>query len=252
MKGYLRTIVFLAFVAMIALEAGAKDPSKSTTRSVGRPTTQSSGKPTTRTSGQHPATKSARTPSSKPSTAPSTAPSVPPQPVSLLGMDDSAASVAYVCDASGSMMNAVRDANAQIRKSVTDLRESQSFGVIYFSFNAEYVDRRGRPATANNKAAVFKFMDQISGAGGGDPIPALHIALSGGFDLIYLITDGDVANIDDLLKYVKDNNSPRHCRINVIAIERPGSKVDMKFQSLAEENGGAFAIVKADKLHESK
>ena len=156
-----------------------------------------------------------------------------------------ARSVAYVCDASGSMINHFSALLDQIEHSVHRLKPVQSFNIIFFQeeFAAGIDAHNLLPATAANKARAAQFLSAATASGTTDPLPALEMAMRIKPELIWLLTDGDFPNNDDVLHFIRKNNPNGRIQINTIAFVQRGDAYEKVLRTIAKENRGEFRYV---------
>ena len=175
-------------------------------------------------------------------------------PIRFIGSTAVAKRIAYVCDASGSMMTMFDDLRAKIALSVGNLIPIQSFDVIFFQDQGcGAMDKTSlMPATPENKRKAQKFLEETTPRSGTNPIPALEMAKSLKPELIYLLTDGDFEGPgnDAVIKYCKDNFSDGKTKINTIAFvskEYKDNPQDLEFvkalKTIATNSGGKFKHV---------
>ena len=167
-----------------------------------------------------------------------------------------ARTVAFVCDASGSMIGSFQSLKAEVGKAVAALRPDQAFCVMFFS-NDRYQDfRDGRPvaATAENKRELRRWLVDISTTGTSNPVPALERAFEGGPDLIYVVTDGDFPNNDEVLARVAGLNRGKQTRVNTVAFFPGGEEAELSesfvavLTRLAEDHGGTLRVADPEAL----
>ena len=162
--------------------------------------------------------------------------------------------VAYVCDASGSMLNMFDSLRMEIRKSVDSLRPIQSFNLYFFQAQGvKVVDATSlMPAIPSNKQKAFDFMDKMFVASETNPIPALDLAFKHGADFIYLLTDGDFngPGNEAVVKYCAERTKDGKKRISTIAYigkESKDSQQEVEFvkalKAIAKDSGGTFRFV---------
>ncbi len=168
--------------------------------------------------------------------------------------------VAYVCDASGSMLNMFDALRFEIRKSVDKLQPNQSFNVIFFQDpGCAAADKSGlMPAVPEKKRLTYDFLDKFTVRGLTDPIPALDLAFSQKPDLIYLLTDGDFnkQGNEAVVKYCRDKTADGKTKINTIAfVNQTSAKesvLDMEYvkalQQIAKDSGGRFIYVSEEQM----
>ncbi len=154
--------------------------------------------------------------------------------------------VLFLCDSSGSMMNKFDVLRVEIRKSIDVLRPVQSFDVIFFS-NDSFValDRQLLPAVPETKRKAFEFLEGVTPRSTSDPIPGLRAAFAANPQLIYMLTDGDFPNNQQVLEEVRKLQARRavKIKINTIAFMDRGDDYEKLLKSIAEESGGLFKFV---------
>jgi hypothetical protein len=104
-----------------------------------------------------------------------------------------------------------------------------------------------------NKRKAAKWLDDLTTSGTSDPIPGLEVAFKGKPELMYILTDGDFPNNNDVLSKVTQLNGGRKTRINTIAfvttMDDETSDSFVKFlETLADQNGGKYKKVSQDQL----
>ena len=162
--------------------------------------------------------------------------------------------IAYVCDASGSMMTMFDDLRQQITISVGNLTPVQSFDVIFFQDQGCWaLDKTALvPANPENKRKAEKFLADVTARSETNPIPALELAKSLKPELIYLLTDGDFSGPgnDAVIRFCKENFADGKTKINTIAFvskEYKDNPQDLEFvkalQAIARNSGGNFKHV---------
>jgi hypothetical protein len=176
----------------------------------------------------------------------------------FMGQGGNASTVAYVCDASGSMMGLPFDLlKIELRKAVDVLKVNQAFNIIFFQKGGFEALSKGSLAVANpnNKQKAYDFLQNLGLGSDSNPIPGLKAALAQKPQLIYLLTDGDfetglstVTNkqvIDELRRL----NADKKTRINTIAFFSPDAPQSERkvcedlLRTIASENGGKFKVV---------
>jgi hypothetical protein len=159
-------------------------------------------------------------------------------------------SVAYVCDASGSMIDKFDALRRQLDLSVSRLKPVQSFNVIFFH------DQRAAALSAaglvqgltKQKRRAAEFLNDVIPSGATDPLPALELALRQQPDLIWLLTDGDFPDNEGVLKFLRQRNPNGKVRINTIAFVDRGEGYEQVLRQIAAENRGEFRFVGEDDL----
>lgn len=153
--------------------------------------------------------------------------------------------IVYVVDRSGSMIDTFDLVRVELKRSVSALRRSQKFHVVFFAKNAmENPPKRLVSAIKEQKEQLFEFVDQVVPQGGTDPTAAMNIAFRVGADLIYFLTDGefDPALLGRLDKW----NERRQVRIFTIAYFNPEGAALL--ERIAREHGGEFKFVTDEDL----
>ena len=108
-------------------------------------------------------------------------------------------------------------------------------------------------ATTENKRKANKWLDDLTTSGTSNPIPGLEVAFRAKPELMYILTDGDFPNNNEVLSKVASLNSGKRTRINTIAFvtssDDATSESFMKFlTTLADSNNGKFKRVAQDQL----
>jgi hypothetical protein len=171
----------------------------------------------------------------------------------VFGHGGNARKIAFVCDASGSMLNKFSTLRRELSKTVQGLRPVQSFNMIFFqeqSCNA-LADTLVM-ATPENKVKAETFLeDKVTPKGETNPIPAIEKAFQSKPELIYLLTDGDFPDNDAVLKRIRDLERQYKVKINTIAFVSDAD-TDTAFMKLLEtiatETGGVYKHVAENEL----
>jgi hypothetical protein len=177
---------------------------------------------------------------------------------SFIGLGGNAYRIAYVCDASGSMLSLFDALKIELRRSIDALRPVQSFNVIFFQEQGfAAADKTALlPATRQSKDQVWEFVSRMFVRGQTNPVPALDAAFKQNPELIYLLTDGDFNSPgnDAVVKYCADRTRDGKVKINTIAFVPDGMKDNplamewvRALKQIAENSGGQFrAVTNAD------
>jgi hypothetical protein len=187
-----------------------------------------------------------------------------PLRTSMYGNGGNARHLTYVIDASGSLVDSLPFVIAELKRSITELSDKQSFTVIFFQGeDAIEVPPRGlKHATSENKQKVIAWIDMDAGhitpMGQSNPIKALKLALSYEPDLMFLLSD----NITGygryelfqkrLLTEIEKANLGK-TKINTIQFLYPdplGKIVGLKptMELIAEKTGGLYKFVDGREL----
>jgi hypothetical protein len=164
----------------------------------------------------------------------------------------SAHSVAFLCDASGSMLTKFAALRRELDDAVVRLRPVQSFAITFFGDNrANSLSPQLLMATPANKVRATNFLENVTPRGITDPLPALELAFKQKPELIFLLTDGDFPDNQVVLNRIRQLNRDKAVKINTIAFVGQGD-TDTAFisllQQIARENGGTFKHVTQDQL----
>jgi hypothetical protein len=174
--------------------------------------------------------------------------------LSFIGMTGSARRIAYVCDASGSMLNMFDALRFELRKSIEGLKPVQAFNVIFFQDQGFATVDKDRLMVANpdSKRKSYDFLDKFFVRGETNPIPALELAFKQQPELIYLLTDGDFSGPgnDAVVNFCKMKTADGKVKIKTLAFvnkESKGNPQDLEFikalQAIAKNSGGEFRMV---------
>jgi len=172
----------------------------------------------------------------------------------VFGHGGNAKKIAFVCDASGSMLNKFSTLRRELSNTVQGLRAIQSFSIVFFqeqTFKA--LDENTLVmATPENKLKATTFLeDKIVPRGETNPIPGLEVAFKQKPELVYILTDGDFPDNAGVLKRIRELNRDKKVKINTIAFVGEGD-TDTDFMKLlkqiADENGGTYKFVKESDL----
>ena len=173
----------------------------------------------------------------------------------FMGISGNAMRIAYVCDASGSMVDKMDVLKSELTRSIRVLKPIQSYNIIFFNARRIPADERGLiVATAENARRVSTFIAKVPPQGATDPLPALELAIRQGAQLIYLLTDGDFQDPDNqtVRERLSRLNAQRRVKINTIAFvarreEADRSRSFVEFlRQLAKEHGGVSRVVASE------
>lgn len=149
--------------------------------------------------------------------------------------------IVYVVDRSASMLDTFDYVRNELKRSISQLRRSQKFHVIFFNSGSllQNPPRKLVSAIEARKTSFFKFLDNIFPDGGTNPEPAMRRALALEPDLIYFLTDGEFQPV--LLDTLDKLNRNRMVQIFTIAyFDERGATL---LEKIAREHGGAFKFV---------
>ena len=116
------------------------------------------------------------------------------------------------------MMDTFVYVQAELRRSISALRRSQKFHVIFFNtgLTLENQPKRLVSAIDAHKEKLFEFLEGVVPSGGTKPAAAMRRALALEPDLIYLLSDG-IDFEPRLLEDLDEWNRSRRVRIYTIA-----------------------------------
>ncbi len=156
-------------------------------------------------------------------------------------------SIVYVVDRSGSMVDTFSPVRAELKRSITALRRSQKFHVVFFNSGEPLENPPARLVNAidTNKEQFFTFLTSVTPGGGTKPERALRRALALEPDLLYLLSDG--INFDpDLPRKLDDWNRARKTKVYTIAYLDQGGREML--EGIARQHSGEFKFVSEDDL----
>lgn len=172
----------------------------------------------------------------------------------VFGHGGNAKKIAFVCDASGSMLNKFSTLRRELSNTVQGLRPIQSFNIIFFQEQSKSAlsDSGLVMATPENKLKATNYLeDKVTPRGETNPIPGLELAFQQKPELIYLLTDGDFPDNNAVLKRITELNKDHKVKINTIAFVSEAD-TDTDFMKLldkiAKDNGGVYKYVKESDL----
>jgi hypothetical protein len=150
--------------------------------------------------------------------------------------------IVYVVDRSSSMIDTFDFVRKELNRSISGLRRSQRFHVIFFSTGplVESPPQRLVHAIEANRKEFFAFLNEVHPSGGTDPLPAMYRAFEYKPDLIYLLSDG-LRFPEDILQRLDSMNPDRQTVISTIAYLDPlGREI---LEKIARDQGGEFVFV---------
>jgi len=174
----------------------------------------------------------------------------------MFGNGGSAMTIAFVCDASGSMISKLSALKQEMVKEIQAMKPVQAFSIVFFQDQKCLAFENGAlvSATSENKRKAEKWLDDVQTTGDTNPIPGLEVAFKGKPALVYLLTDGDFPDNSAVLnKLTQLNTGAKKSRINTIAfVDDKDDDTSQGFidllKKIAEENGGKFNHVTEDDL----
>jgi biopolymer transport protein ExbD len=201
-------------------------------------------------------------------------------PIGTIGDDDNTfvgeriggnvRSVVFVVDASGSLLDTFPFVILELKKTVRNLSEKQSFTIVFFQGDKAVevpVPRTGmKPATTEVKQRVIEWIDPANGniqpRGGTNPLPGMQQALRYRPQLMYLLSDNITGGGTGATQYeieqqrlldeVQRANSG-NTKINTIQFLYPDPLAQVPgkqgtLEQIAERTGGRYKFVDAAEL----
>ena len=184
-----------------------------------------------------------------------------PFKASFYGTGGNARRLAFVIDASGSLIDTLPFVINELKTRINKLSERQSFTVIFFS-DGRVIEppRRGLlQATAQNRKLVMDWLDSgaVEAHGAGSPVAAIRKALNYRPQLVFLLSD----NITGRGRYELDQQAflkemasanKSGTKINAIQfitpdpLEKAGLRATLR--ELADQSGGLYKFVDESEL----
>jgi len=185
----------------------------------------------------------------------------PFEPIGPIDLGVQADHIVFVIDRSGSMVGKFDSLRVAMYTSVSYLAAEQQFHVILFAADSvqENPPRRLVDATPGNKIALVEFLNGIRPVGQTGPLPALQRAFSvlknakkadgtEGVKLMYLLTDGEFRQNDDVVAAISQMNPKGRGQVHINTIlygaDPPEAVKVMKM--IAEENKGRYTYASLD------
>ncbi len=149
--------------------------------------------------------------------------------------------VVYVVDRSGSMTDTFQHVRAELTRSISSLRRSQKFHVIFFNAGVPLANPPHKLVSAikAQKKSFFDFLQTVRPDGSTHPEIAMRQALELKPDMIYFLTDGEFD--PSLVGKLDQWNSDRKVQIFTIAYFDPGGAKLLEL--IAREHQGAFKFI---------
>jgi len=181
----------------------------------------------------------------------------------MYGSGGNARRIAYIIDASGSLLDSMPFVINEIKRSISKLSNRQSFTVIFFQGeNVIEIPPKGlKKANSENKQRIIDWIDLDSGnivpKGRSTPVKAIKVALRYKPQLVFLLSDNITGqgqyemNQERLLAEIKKANTA-HTKINTIQFLYPDplAKVGLKptMELISESTGGIYKFVDGREL----
>jgi hypothetical protein len=184
----------------------------------------------------------------------------------FMGLQGNATRIVYLIDASGTLIETLPFVVAELKNSVGNLSEKQSFTVIFFQgTDPKEVPRSGmKQANSANKTGVFNWIDsgKIIPQGGNNPVKAIQLALAYEPELIYILSDNITGNgiyqvdqrsfVRDIEKANRGRDGKQKAKINTIQFITPdpleGYGMKGTLKQISENSGGVYKFLDAKEL----
>lgn len=166
------------------------------------------------------------------------------------GLPVYARKVVFVLDASSSMLQGTRmaDAKTQLITSINELDENYRFNIIVYNQTVGAWQRGMQQATDSTRKHAARYVASIQPQAATATYDALEAAFSHpDLEAVYLVTDGipttgKVIHLESIVKAVSEQNQTRRVTLNVIGIQ-PEGPFEEFLKALAERNFGTYRRV---------
>lgn len=169
------------------------------------------------------------------------------------GTGGNARRIAYIIDASGSMIDTMPFVIEELKRSINDLSEEQEFTVVFYQTDRaiEVPPEGWKEATDTMKRRVANWVTpgegNITPRGQTNPRPALQLVLRYDPQLIFLLSDNVTGTgryeIDrsELLSMIDRSSRGEQLAINTIQFMYPDSLDTL--EQIADDHGGVFRFI---------
>jgi hypothetical protein len=154
---------------------------------------------------------------------------------------EDAARVVFVVDRSGSMGDSIDFVKFELKRSIYDLDQGQSFHIIFYSSGPplEMAPAKLVPANQKNKQIAHAFIDSVIPQGETDPSKALERAFACKPDVICILTDGEFDKaIADLVKRANVDD-----RVTVHTVGFLYKSGEAMLKKIAQQNNGQYKFI---------
>ena len=179
------------------------------------------------------------------------------------GSGGNAKRIAYLIDASGSLLDSLPFVVEELKRSINELSDRQTFTVIFFQGEGalEVPPKGMKRADVDMKRQVIEWIDTGSGhivpTGRSNPVSALKLALSYNPQLVFLLSDNITGqgqyelHQQRLLSEIRKSNTT-NAKINTIQFLYPDPLVEVglkpTLQMVSESTGGIYKFVDGREL----
>jgi hypothetical protein len=157
--------------------------------------------------------------------------------------------VAFVCvlgkDTSAEKARLLRE---ELSKGLSALKPVQALNIVFAGERrpqALFPDGTPLPATPDNRKRASAFLEKVTFPAKPDPLPALAIAFAGKPDVVYLLTGGDFADNEAVVKKVAELNAKKTAQVPTVYFspEKYNPATEETLQRIARESGGPYRCV---------
>lgn len=182
----------------------------------------------------------------------------------FFGLGGNARKIIYIVDASGSLIDTFPFVIMELKRSISELKDAQSFTVIFFQGedHIEVPPPRLKKATSENKLKVIEWVDPAGGnvipTGLSNPVKAITRALQYQPELIFLLSDNITGQgryeVDQkqLLARIEHANSRSRTVINTIQFLYPDRLTQWglkpTLEEIAEQHKGQYTYIDGREL----
>ena len=164
--------------------------------------------------------------------------------VSFFGTRSKGKRFVFVIDKSGSMNSQGRlgKAKRELITTLQSLKPDTRFMVYFFDHVADPMPVKAMmAATPENVAWAARWIEGRDVGGSTDPSDALRFTFSLKPDTVWLLTDGQFADEDEVLGQIRSANPQSAIRINTVAFKDKSGEAVLK--QIATENDGTYRFV---------
>ncbi len=170
-----------------------------------------------------------------------------------VGEGQSARSVVYVMDRSGSMADTFSLLQRELMRAIGSLNRDQLFNVLWFNEGkATELFTRLKAATMETKREAFDAIKAIVPSGQTQPLDAVHRALAYRPDVVFLLSDGDFGEDNKkIIQTIKQMNQGKKTRINTILfVYDTMGEGERVLKEIAQSNHGDYKHVTEEEVRQ--
>ena len=184
----------------------------------------------------------------------------------FFGSGGNAKRIAYIIDASGSLIDTLPFVMSELKRSINGLSEQQHFTVVFFGEGGKILEvpRPGlKPVSSETRTSAFKWMELEEGnvvpggQAGHGPLEALKKVLAYKPDLVFLLSDnitgqGRYEITQSTLRAEIKNANKNKTKINTIQFLYPDPLTKYKMrptlEMISQDSGGLYKFVSGREL----